>query len=50
MFYKKFNNYVTLREKCLYTELFWPVFSHIRTEYGKIQTRITPNADNFYAV
>ena len=26
-----------LREKCPYSELFWSVFSRIRTEYGKIQ-------------
>ena len=26
----------TLREKCSYTELFWSVFSRIRTEYGEI--------------
>ena len=24
---------MALREKCLYTELFWSVFSRIRTEY-----------------
>ena len=52
-----------LREKCLYSELFWSVFSRIRTEYGeilvclriqsecgKIRTRITPNTDTFYEV
>ena len=41
----KFLNF-TLREKCPYSELFWSVFSRIRTEYaeilrsecGKIQT------------
>ena len=27
---------VTLREKCPYSELFWSVFSRIRTEYGEI--------------
>ena len=26
----------SLREKCPYSELFWSVFSCIRTEYGKI--------------
>ena len=31
-------------------ELFWSVFSRVRTEYGKIQTRIPPNTDTFYAV
>ena len=25
---------MTLREKCPYSELFWSVFSRIRTEYG----------------
>ena len=53
---------VSLREKCPYLELFWSVFSRIRTEYreipvylriqsecGKIRTRITPNTDPFYA-
>ena len=27
---------ITLRKKCLYAELFWSVFSHIRTEYRDI--------------
>ena len=40
----------SLREKCPYSELFWSVFSRIRTKYGKIRTRITPNTDTFYAV
>ena len=41
----------TLREKCLYSELFWPTFSHIRTEYRKIlriscySVRMGENAD-----
>ena len=30
-----------LREKCPYLELFWPVFSRIRPEYGEI-LRISP--------
>ena len=30
-----------LREKCLYSELFWSVFSRIRTEDGGI-LRISP--------
>ena len=25
-----------MRKKCLYSELFWSTFSHIRTEYGEI--------------
>ena len=40
----------TLREKCPYSELFWSAFSRIRTEFGKIRTRITPNTDTFYSV
>ena len=28
----------SLREKCLYSEFFWSVFSRIRTEYGEIQS------------
>ena len=54
---------VALREKCLYLELFWFIFSCIWTEYeryyvslgiqskcGKIRTRIIRNMDTFYAV
>ena len=51
---------MSLREKCSYSELFWSVFSRIRTEYGeilriqyecrKMRTRIIPNTDTFYAV
>ena len=32
---------MALREKCLYTELFWSVFSRIRTEYEET-LRISP--------
>ena len=32
------HKYVTLREKCPYSELFWSVFSRIRTEYGEIRS------------
>ena len=39
-----------LREKCLYSEFFWSVFSHIHTEYGEIRTRKTLNMDTFHAV
>ena len=50
----------TLLETCPYSEFFWSVFSHIRTEYGEISFRIqskfrkkwtrkTPNTDTFYA-
>ena len=27
---------LSLREKRLYSEFFWSLFSHIRTEYGEI--------------
>ena len=60
---KKFVNLKrrnALREKCPYSELFWSLFSGIRTEYGeilhiqskcgKMRTRITPNTDTFNAV
>ena len=53
----------SMREKCLYSELFWSAFSRIRTEYGEIlritrysvrmwemRTRITPNTNTFHAV
>ena len=36
----------TLREKCPYLDLFWSVFSCIRS---KIRTRISPNTGTFYA-
>ena len=32
---------LSLRKKCPYAELFWSLFSRIRTEYGEIQ-RISP--------
>ena len=52
---------ITLLEKCPHLELFWhPIFPYsysvysvsirIRSECGKMQTRITPNTDTFYAV
>ena len=54
---------LSLRKKCPYLELFWSVFSRIRTKYGDIlrispysiqmrenRTRITPNMDTFHAV
>ena len=37
------NGTLTLRKKCLYSELFW-------SECRKMRTRITPNMDTFYAV
>ena len=52
--------YATLRKKCPYPELIWPAFGRntvrygvslrIQSECGKMQTRITPNTDNFYEV
>ena len=58
------NTYdMSLREKCLYSEIFWYVFSHIRTEYGEIRSispysaqmrektdQKTPNTDTSHAV
>ena len=48
------------RKKCPYSELFWAVFSCIRTKYGvslripsecgKMRPRITPNTDTFHVV
>ena len=34
---------MTLREKCLYSEIFWSVFSRIWSEYGEI-LRISPSS------
>ena len=58
-FYRKKNS---LREKCLYSEVFWSAFSLIQTEYerhsislriqsecAKMWTRVTPNTDFFNA-
>ena len=52
--------WVSLREKCPYSELFRSVFSRIWTEYGemllntercgKMWTKTTPNTDTFHAV
>ena len=38
MFYRVSNAplHLALREKCPYSELFWSLFSRIRTEYGEI--------------
>ena len=30
------RNRPSMRKKCLYSELFWSVFSHMQTEYGEI--------------
>ena len=50
---RKFDVFV-LREKCPYSEIFWPAFSRvtprIQSKCGKMRTRITPNTDIFYAV
>ena len=53
----------TLREKCLYSEFYWPVFSciwtecgeirvsrRIQSECGKIGTRKSPNTDTFHTM
>ena len=56
-----YSRELSLRKKCLYSELFWSAFSRIRTEYGeislriqsecrKIRTRTTPNLDTLYAL
>ena len=45
-----FHHTWSLHIKCPYSELLWSIFSHIRTEYVKMRTRITPNTDTFYAV
>ena len=42
---------LTLRKKCLYSELFWSAFFRIRTEYGEVRSispysvRMRQNAD-----
>ena len=41
LFGRFFN--ILLREKCPYSELFWSVFSRIRTEYGGIRS-ISPHS------
>ena len=38
--------FITLRKKRLYSEFFWLVFSHIRTEYGEIRS-ISPNVGKY---
>ena len=49
--FQKKAKFATLRKKCPYLELFWFVFSRIRTEYRKIQSissysvRIWENTD-----
>ena len=51
--------FFTLHKKCPYSEFFWSIYSHIRSEYsilsiqsecGKIRTRKTPNTENFHGV
>ena len=34
-----------VRKKCPYSELFWPVFYRIWTEYGEILSQTRENAD-----
>ena len=61
--WRKDHEEFRLREKCLYSEFFWFVFSRIRaedgeilsspriqSECGKIWIRKTPNTDTFHAV
>ena len=61
--FSRSGQHCALREKCLYSELFWSVFSSIWTEYGEIRSispysdqmlkntdQNIPNADTFYAV
>ena len=57
--YKRMNLWklkgVESSEKCPYSELFWSVFSRIRTEYiqsecGKMQSRRNSNTGTFHAV
>ena len=45
-----FSLLVTLHKKCRHAELFWSVFSRIRTKCWKMRTRITLNTDTFHAV
>ena len=40
----------SLREKCPYSEIFWPVFSRIQFQCKKIRTEKTSNMDTFDAV
>ena len=57
------STYMTFRKKCPYSEFFWSLFFHIRSEYGKMfhispySVRIRENTDQknseygpFYAV
>ena len=46
---KSKDKYITLCQKCPYSELFWSLFSAygIQSECGKIRARITPNTDTF---
>ena len=36
----------SLRKKCPYSELFWSVFSGIRTEYGEIRSMLENTVQN----
>ena len=45
------NNHLiklSLREKCLYSEFFWSVFSHIRTQYGPEKLRLRTLSTQFF--
>ena len=49
-------SFLSLGEKCPYSELFWSAFFHIRTEYGETRSifpysvQMRENTDTFYAV
>ena len=42
-----FKQSKSLREKCLYSELFWSAFSHFRTEFGEI---LRPNSVRMWEI
>ena len=35
---RQISGELALREKCSYSEFFWSAFSHIRTDYGEMQS------------
>ena len=39
--------WVSLREKCPYSELFWSVFSRIWTEYGEMRENVDQNNSEY---
>ena len=38
-FAQRFTDGRPLRDKCSYSEFFWSVFSHTRTEYGDLKSK-----------